>query len=75
MRAGCRAPRSSSPFAVVNDDALGDHVRRVVAAESLETQEAFVVYVLDEEADLVGVGGDHHPHVVPALFRPDNAAQ
>jgi hypothetical protein len=41
----------------------------------LEPQEALVVDVLDEEADLVGVGGYHDAHVVAAPLRPDHAAQ
>jgi hypothetical protein len=42
----------------------------------LEPQEALVVYVLDEEADLVGVGGDHNADtVVAALFGPDHAPE
>jgi hypothetical protein len=31
--------------------------------------------VLDEEADLVGVGGDHDAHVVAALLGTDHAAE
>jgi hypothetical protein len=41
----------------------------------LEPQEALVVDVLDEEADLVGVGRDHDAHVVAALFGSDHAAE
>ena len=42
--------------------------------ERLQPEEALVVYVFDEKADLIRVGGDHYAHLVPAPFRPDNAA-
>src|SRR5215210_8765615 len=54
------------------EDPLRDHVRRVVAAQGLQAEEALVVDVFDEVADLVGVGGDHHAGVVASLFRPDH---
>ena len=56
-----------------HDDALGNHVRRVVPAQSLQAQEPLVVYVLDEKADLVRMRRDHHPHVIAPPPRPDNA--
>ena len=72
---GCSAPRSESPLRGRDDDTLRDHVRRVVAAQRLEPDEAVVVDVPDEEADLVHVRGDHHSHVVAPAFRADDAAQ
>jgi hypothetical protein len=58
-----------------DEDPLRDHVRREVSAEGLEPEEALVVYVFDEKADLVGVPGDHHAHVVAATLRAYDASQ
>ena len=44
-------------------------------AQGLEPQETLIVYVLDEEADLVQVRGYHHPRVATPPLRADDAAQ
>jgi hypothetical protein len=58
-----------------DDDALGDHVRWVVPAQGLEPDEALIVDVPDQEADLVHVRGDHNAPIIPPPLRADDAAQ
>src|SRR5918994_992568 len=56
------------------EDSLGDHVGGIMAAQGLQADEALVVYVLDEEADLVRVRGDNHAPVAASLLSPDHSA-
>jgi hypothetical protein len=56
------------------EDPLGDHVGRIMATQGLQADEALVVYVFDEVADLVRVRGDHHAPVAAPLLRPDHTA-
>ena len=46
-----------------------------MAAEGLQSDEALVVDVFDEVADLVCVRGDHHASVAAPLLRPDHTAK
>src|SRR5215211_8535062 len=58
-----------------DDYSLRDHVRRIMSSQGLEPDEAFVVHVPDQEADLVHVRGDHHARVVASSPGADDAAQ
>ena len=45
----------------MDPDPLTDRDGTVVAADGLEVQQAFVIEVMDDEADLVHVPGQHDP--------------
>ena len=51
----------------MHEHPLCDQRAGVEATYRLETKKAFVVDVRDEEADLVHMGGDHHPGAVSPL--------
>ena len=61
-------PRISSPPRVRNAHPLRDERLRVEASQGLQAQEAVVVDVTHDEADLVEVTGEHH--LARALTRP-----
>jgi hypothetical protein len=61
----------------VDDDALAGQLPEVEASQGVQAQEPFVFDVLDHEADLVHVGGDHHLRADAAfgrLLRADEVA-